>query len=127
MGFFGQWDNLFYLQASKKTLVDIVKRLIAHLVPPEQNDNAVSIHEAPTVLDPIYRTDIINRIIYICSQHQYRNITNFEWYITVLVGMAYVSGVNVGEVLTTQLMDVAVRVKSVRPFAVKQMVTIIKV
>ncbi|KAJ8656449.1 hypothetical protein O0I10_007772 [Lichtheimia ornata] len=107
--------------ASKKTLVDIVKRLIAHLVPPEQNDNAVSIHEAPTVLDPIYRTDIINRIIYICSQHQYRNITNFEWYITVLVGMAYVSGVNVGEVLTTQLMDVAVRVKSVRPFAVKQM------
>ncbi|KAI7881383.1 hypothetical protein K492DRAFT_161622 [Lichtheimia hyalospora FSU 10163] len=106
--------------ASKKTLVDIVKRLIAHLVPPDQN-GAGSLHEAPTVLDPIYRTDIINRIIYICSQHQYRNITNFEWYITVLVGMAYVSGVNVGEVLTTQLMDVAVRVKSVRPFAVKQM------
>ena len=98
-----------------------MKRLIAHLVPADSN-GASSLHEASSVLDPIYRTDIINRIVFICSQNQYRNVANFEWYITVLVGLAHVSGVSVGEILTNQLMDVSVRVKSVRPFAVKQMV-----
>ncbi|KAI9272741.1 adaptin N terminal region-domain-containing protein [Phascolomyces articulosus] len=106
--------------ANKKSLVDIVKRLIAHLVPADSN-GASSLHEASSVLDPVYRTDIINRIVFICSQNQYRNVTNFEWYITVLVGLAHVSGVSVGDILTNQLMDVSVRVKSVRPFAVKQM------
>ncbi|KAG2224867.1 hypothetical protein INT45_008049 [Circinella minor] len=106
--------------ANKKSLVDIVKRLIAHLVPADSN-GASSLHEASSVLDPVYRTDIINRIVFICSQNQYRNVANFEWYITVLVGLAHVSGVSVGEILTNQLMDVSVRVKSVRPFAVKQM------
>lgn len=98
-----------------------MKRLIAQLIPPESN-NAPTIHEASSVLDPIYRTDIIHRIIFICSQNQYRNVTNFEWYITILVGLANVTGVNVGEALRDQLMDVSVRVKSVRPFAVGQMV-----
>lgn len=102
--------------------MDIVKRLIAHLAPPE-NYGPESLHVASSVLDPVYRTDIINRIVFICSQNQYRNISNFDWYITVLVGLAHVSGVNVGEALTNQLMDVSVRVKSVRPFAVQQMVS----
>ncbi|KAI9497642.1 adaptin N terminal region-domain-containing protein [Zychaea mexicana] len=106
--------------ANKKSLVDIVKRLITHLVPGDSNGTS-SLHEASSVLDPVYRTDIINRIVFISSQNQYRNVSNFEWYITVLVGLAHVSGVSVGEILTTQLMDVSVRVKSVRPFAVKQM------
>ncbi|ORZ00266.1 adaptin N terminal region-domain-containing protein [Syncephalastrum racemosum] len=106
--------------ANRKSLIDIVKRLIAHLAPPE-NYGPESLHVASSVLDPVYRTDIINRIVFICSQNQYRNISNFDWYITVLVGLAHVSGVNVGETLTNQLMDVSVRVKSVRPFAVQQM------
>ncbi|CAO3646218.1 unnamed protein product [Cunninghamella blakesleeana] len=106
---------------NRKNTMDIVKRLMAHLVPPSTNNSPTSIHEPSTILDPMYRTDIINRIIFICSQNQYHNITNFEWYISILVGLTHTAGVNVGEILNNQLMDVTVRVKSVREYTVKQM------
>ncbi|KAL0091343.1 adaptin N terminal region-domain-containing protein [Phycomyces blakesleeanus] len=104
---------------NRKNVMDIVKRLVSHLVPPSAS--MLGSTESSAVLDPVYRTDIINRILFVCSQNQYHNITNFEWYINILVGITYASGVNVGESLTSQLMDVSVRVKSVRPFSVKQM------
>ncbi|CAG8666709.1 14615_t:CDS:10 [Cetraspora pellucida] len=75
----------------------IVKRLMSHLLPSNNNNDASSDHLLPsTLLEPAYRADIINRIIYI-------------------------SGVNVGDLLTTQIMDVGVRVKSVRQYCVKAM------
>ncbi|CAG8543565.1 9729_t:CDS:10, partial [Racocetra persica] len=80
---------------NKKNLTDIVKRLMSHLLP--SNNNNDSGHPLPsTLLEPAYRADIINRIIYI-------------------------SGVNVGDLLTTQIMDVGVRVKGVRQYCVKAM------
>lgn len=104
--------------------MDIVKRLVSHLLAPSSEDSPASIHEPSTILDPVYRMDIINRIVFICSQNQYHNITNFEWYVSILVGITHTAGVNVGELLMNQLMDVAVRVKSVREYCVKQMVGI---
>ncbi|KAI7867159.1 adaptin N terminal region-domain-containing protein [Spinellus fusiger] len=104
---------------NRKNIMDIVKRLVSHLTLP--STTTYNANEPPTVVDPAYRNDIVNRILFICSQNQYQNITNFEWYINVLVGITYSSGVNVGEALTSQLMDVSVRVKSVRSFSVKQM------
>ncbi|KAI8380160.1 adaptin N terminal region-domain-containing protein [Blakeslea trispora] len=108
---------------NRKNIVDIVKRLIAHIMP--QNDYAErqpeSLHHSSTIFDPAYRTDIINRIIFMCSQNRYHYINDFEWYLSVLVDITYAAGVNVGETLTDQLMDVSVRVKSVREYAVKQM------
>ncbi|KAI8373125.1 adaptin N terminal region-domain-containing protein [Radiomyces spectabilis] len=106
---------------NRKNTIDIVKRLVAHLSPVHSTTTPESLHEASTILDPVYRTDIVNRILFICGQNQYHNITNFEWYISVLVGMIYTSGVSVGESLKHHLMDVAVRVKSVREYAVKEM------
>ncbi|KAI8068421.1 adaptin N terminal region-domain-containing protein [Gongronella butleri] len=106
---------------NRKNTMDIVKRLVAHLVPKEPANAASAMHEPASILDPVYRTDIVHRIVFICSQNQYHNITNFEWYISILVGMTHTAGVNVGELLTNQLMDVAVRVKSVREYAVGQM------
>ncbi|ORX47714.1 hypothetical protein DM01DRAFT_1338939 [Hesseltinella vesiculosa] len=105
---------------NRKNTMDIVKRLVAHLIPKDEV-NAASNHEASSILDPVYRTDIIHRIVFICSQNQYHNITNFEWYISILMGITHTSGVNVGELLMNQLMDVTVRVKSVREFSVGQM------
>jgi AP-3 complex subunit delta-1 len=101
----------------RKNIVDIVKRLVTHIMPVETS----SLHDPSTIYDPVYRTDIINRIVFMCSQNHYHHVTDFEWYITVLVGITYAAGVNVGDVLTNQLMDVSVRVKSVREFSVKQM------
>ncbi|CAO3581359.1 unnamed protein product [Absidia cylindrospora] len=106
---------------NRKNTMDIVKRLVSHLLAPSSDDSPASIHEPSTILDPVYRMDIINRIVFICSQNQYHNITNFEWYVSILVGITHTAGVNVGELLMNQLMDVAVRVKSVREYCVKQM------
>jgi AP-3 complex subunit delta-1 len=106
----------------RKNIVEIVKRLITHIMPKENISPESALHEASTIFDPVYRTDIINRIVFMCSQNHYHHLNNFEWYISVLVGIAYSAGVNVGELLTNQLMDVSVRVKSVREYSVKQMV-----
>jgi AP-3 complex subunit delta-1 len=92
---------------------------MSHLLPSSNSGPTTSYSSPSTLLEPAYRNDIINRIIYICSQNSYSNITNFEWYIAVLVDLTYVGGVKVGEVLTQQIMDVGVRVKSVRQYCVK--------
>ncbi|KAI7890592.1 adaptin N terminal region-domain-containing protein [Mucor mucedo] len=110
----------------RKNIVEIVKRLITHIMPKSNTSTEVSLHDPSTIFDPVYRTDIINRIIFICSQNHYHHINDFEWYITVLVGITYAAGVNVGDVLTNQLMDVSVRVKSVREFSVNQMYNLLQ-
>lgn len=51
-------------QVSKKTLVEIVKKLMVHM------DKA----EGTT-----YRDELLSKIIDICSQNNYQYITNFEW------------------------------------------------
>ncbi|RUP48600.1 adaptor-related protein complex 3 delta 1 subunit, partial [Jimgerdemannia flammicorona] len=103
--------DLIVGMVNRKNLVDIVKRLMTHLVPPDQDDGSPTTTYPPpsTLLDPVYRADIIHRIIYICSQNAYAYVTNFEWYVAVLVDLTYVAGVSVGDVLTGQIMDVGVR------------------
>jgi AP-3 complex subunit delta-1 len=109
--------------------VEIVKRLVAHLVPSNNGDGSPHATFPPpsVVVDPQYRADIIHRIIFICSQNSYHNVTNFEWYISILVGLTYVPDVSVGDLLTDQIMDVGVRVKSAREFSVKQMVCVCEI
>lgn len=107
----------------RKNIVEIIKRLVTHIVP---KDKGASLHDSSTIFDPVYRTDIVNRIIFMCSQDHYHHINDFEWYITVLVGLTHNAGVNVGDLLKNQLMDVSVRVKSVREFSVKQMYNLLQ-
>lgn len=52
------------------------------------------------------------------SRDGYANIEDFEWYFAVLVDLAYVSPIP-GPELKDSLIDVAVRVKAIRPYAVK--------
>ncbi|CAG8478758.1 3887_t:CDS:10 [Diversispora eburnea] len=113
--------DLLVGMVNRKNLFDIVKRLMAHLLPSNYNGPSTDYPPLSTLLEPAYRSDIIHRIIYICSQNSYSNITNFEWYIAVLVDLTYVAGVNVDELLKSQIMDVGVRVKSVRQYCVKTM------
>lgn len=55
---------------SKKNLMEIVRRLLGHM------DSA----EGST-----YRDELLYKVIEICSQGSYTYVTNFEWYLTVLV------------------------------------------
>lgn len=65
-----------------------------------------------------YKDSIVDKIISICSKNSYAHITDFEWYISVLLELAHVNGTQHGELIASQLMDVVIRVEVIRPFAV---------
>ncbi|KAJ3041525.1 AP-3 complex subunit delta-1 [Rhizophlyctis rosea] len=117
---------------NQRNLIDIVRRLLSQ-ISPKHDSNASSEPKAsyppPTSYgpssDPAYRREVVTRIIAMCSRDTYANVTNFEWYIRVLVDLVYVSGVNVGHALAGQVIDVCVRVGGVRGFAVGAMVDLL--
>jgi AP-3 complex subunit delta len=74
---------------------------------------------------PAYRLVLSQRILNVCSQSTYENVTNFEWYISVLVDLAHVANVNIGGQIRDQLVDVVGRVRAVRRYAVKLMYTML--
>lgn len=91
--------------------------------------------DQPPPLPDDYRINVIQRILEMCSRDTYSNITDFEWYIDVLVQLVRVSpatrssaalGENedpehtddTGSAIGRELQNVAIRVKSVRSEAV---------
>lgn len=74
---------------------------------------------------PVYRLTLAQRILALGSQNLYDNVTDFEWYISVLVDLAYVARVNVGAEIREQLVDIAGRVRAVRRYAVQVMVKLL--
>ncbi|KAA3680084.1 AP-3 complex subunit delta [Paragonimus westermani] len=99
--------NLVHGMVSKSNLIEIVKFLIKHV-----NNTTDGTH---------FRNELVTKIVHICSRENYQYITSFEWYISVLVELAQIDGVRDGDLLAAQLMDVAIRVPSVRTFCVTQM------
>ncbi|XP_049564487.1 AP-3 complex subunit delta-1 isoform X4 [Orcinus orca] len=102
--------DLLYGMVSKKNLMEIVKKLMTHV------DKA----EGTT-----YRDELLTKIIDICSQSNYQHITNFEWYISILVELTRLEGTRHGHLIAAQMLDVAIRVKAIRRFAVSQMSTLL--
>ncbi|KPP70590.1 hypothetical protein Z043_110569, partial [Scleropages formosus] len=102
--------DLLYGMVSKKNLMEIVKKLMVHV------DKA----EGTT-----YRDELLTKIIDICSQSNYQYITNFEWYISILVELTRLEGTRHGHLIASQMLDVAIRVKAIRGFAVLQMATLL--
>lgn len=62
--------------------------------------------------------------VYFCCVSQY--VTDFEWYIGVLVRLTRVPGNEQGKLIADQFLDVAVRVEAVRRFCVKQMILLLQ-
>ncbi|KAG0236903.1 AP-3 complex subunit delta [Actinomortierella wolfii] len=111
--------DLIVGMANKRNLPEIVKRLVVHLLPMNDEDTN------PDSMDTSYRADIVRRIVFICSQNSYANVSNFEWYLAVLSDLTNLPRVDAGELLMHQFMDVGVRVKTVRPYTVKLMVKLL--
>ena len=92
--------------------------------------------EAPA-LPPSYRRQVIDRILDMCALNFYANITDFEWYLEVLVSMAKMlppdsqsvtwsatdpDGSDASQVASRiggQLLDMAVRIQELRPETTK--------
>jgi len=110
--------DLLYGMVSKENLTTpagdgIVDRLMKHVSCPKMGNK--------------FRDEIVYKVIDICSRNDYYFISNFDWYITVLVTLASIEGGTThGNLIAQQLLDVALRVKEVRPYSVKQMATILK-
>ncbi|CAF4394934.1 unnamed protein product, partial [Didymodactylos carnosus] len=90
---------------------DIVRKLMIHM------NKAEGSH---------YRDELLSKIINICSQNDYQNITNFEWYISILVELTRLEGTKHGSLISLQMLDVAVRVESIRQFACNQMTILLE-
>ncbi|XP_017853245.1 AP-3 complex subunit delta isoform X2 [Drosophila busckii] len=96
---------------SKKNLMEIVKRLLGHM---ERAEGSA------------YRDELLYKVIEICSQSSYLHVTNFEWYMTVLVELIQLeAGSKHGRLIAEQLLDVAIRVPVVRQFAVNEMTNLL--
>ncbi|XP_049532294.1 AP-3 complex subunit delta [Anopheles darlingi] len=103
--------DLLYGMVSKKNLMEIVRRLLGHMERAEGSS---------------YRDELLFKVIEICSQGSYQYVTNFEWYLTVLVELILLeSGSKHGQLIAAQLLDVAIRVQAVRSFAVNEMATLL--
>lgn len=104
--------DLLYGMVSKKNLMEIVRRLLGHM---ERAEGST------------YRDELLFKVIEICSQGSYQYVTNFEWYLTVLVELIQLeAGSKHGSVIADQLLDVAIRVHAVRGFAVSEMTTLLE-
>nr|XP_039258298.1 AP-3 complex subunit delta-1-like isoform X2 [Styela clava] len=104
--------DLLFGMVSKKNLMEIVKKLMVHVNKAEGSQ---------------YRDELLTKIIEICSQQNYQYITNFEWYVTVLVELTRTEGATRhGSLISSQILDVAIRVKTIRPFAAKQMAVLLE-
>jgi len=99
--------DLISKMVSKASLMEIAQKLLEHS---KKTENM------------IYRNELVLKMIQMCSQNNYANIVNFEWYLNILLDLAKLHGKSTfGDVLAFQILDVTVRVKSIRQYSVEQM------
>lgn len=122
---------------SEKNIVTIVARLLVQLTPySEQSKRLNAINnetddaagpfstgkQQPLVVSESYRLRAIEKIIEVCSSDNYGYIPNFRWYLGVLSDIIKLNIDNriagVDSLVTTQLMDIGVRVPSIRAYLV---------
>ena len=94
---------------TKRNLIPIVQRLMEHI---EDSEG-------------IYRNELISKILYICSNDKYAYISNFAWYINILVNLARTTNHNYGSIISTSLIDVVTRVDGVRAYAIQLMIPLL--
>lgn len=96
---------------SKRNIGDITRKLLENIEKAESGS---------------YKEAIIEKVIIICSKNNYQSINDFEWYISVLMELTHISGTKHGSLISAQFMDVCIRVNVVRPFAVKNMLSLLR-
>lgn len=124
------------MQVDRDNLQHIADQLLSHLAPPttSQLPSAISSLRAlassspkpgssstsssALSSSPAYRLVLTQRLLSMIAYDTYANVTDFGWVVSVLVDVARVARVDVGDEVRGMLMDVVARVKSVRRQAV---------
>ncbi|CCL98144.1 uncharacterized protein FIBRA_00138 [Fibroporia radiculosa] len=133
--------DLLSAMASRNNLQAIIQQLLSHLVRSESSalpsaSQSLSQYRSTTAAaipkstgspsqSPAYRLTLSQRILSLGSQDTYTNVLDFEWYLSVLVDLAYVAGADVGSQICDQLVDIAGRVRAARRYAVQLMVKVL--
>jgi len=103
--------------ATKKNIVELVTQLLKHV-------------DAAGEGDP-YQVELVDKIIYICKSDRYALLAspeNFAWYLTdVLLRLAYMRSLEDahGQLISNQMLDIALRVLPIRQLAVQKMVQVL--
>ncbi|KZS93329.1 ARM repeat-containing protein, partial [Sistotremastrum niveocremeum HHB9708] len=130
--------DLISAMVTPNNIQSLVQQLLSHLIKPESLTTAppsaaeslarsasgistASVPPPTTNLAPTYRMEVSKRIIEMCSRADFENITDFEWYLSVLVDLAYIASVRIGALIRDQIIEVTLRAKSTRPYCVKLM------
>ena len=94
---------------SRKSLVDLVHHLLEHV---RHSEGA-------------YRDEIIAKILFMCSKDKYALVTDFAWYLSVLLALAVMQGGKHGQQVADQLIEISLRVDTVRHYAVESMLSML--
>lgn len=94
---------------TQRNLIPIVGRLMEHI---EDSEGA-------------YRNELISKILSVCSSERYSYVSNFAWYVGILVDLARTTDHTFGSQISKQLIDVVTRVEGVRAYAVQLMVSVL--
>eukprot|EP01038_Epipyxis_sp_PR26KG_P013128 gene13128-17595_t len=94
---------------SKKSLIDLVHHLLEHANRAEGS----------------YKDEVISKILYMCRKEKYSLVTDFAWYTSILLKLAIVQGTKHGHEVADQLIEICLRVDSVRPYAVESMLSML--
>eukprot|EP00657_Telonema_sp_P-1_P006815 TRINITY_DN2625_c0_g1_i1.p1 TRINITY_DN2625_c0_g1~~TRINITY_DN2625_c0_g1_i1.p1 ORF type:complete len:626 (-),score=178.02 TRINITY_DN2625_c0_g1_i1:105-1982(-) len=95
--------------ASKKNLPDICRKLREHIDKSDGN----------------YRDSLVRQLVRTCSQDTYEYISDFEWYMATLIDLSMLRGLQTGALIAEQLVDIVVRVESIRAYATERMVSLL--
>jgi hypothetical protein len=71
-----------------------------------------------------FRNQIITTIIELCSGEDYKLVSDFDWYISVLLDFINESGFTCYRVIADQFLDLAARVPATRPRLAKEMAVV---
>jgi len=78
--------------------------------------------ELVQLADGEFRDKLITKMLSLCYEEGFARISDFEWYISVLMDLARLPALQQGKLVCAQLLDVAVRVPTLRENAMLRMV-----
>lgn len=94
---------------SKKDLKEVVVRILDHV----------------PAADTAYRNELSDVVLKICRREKYALVSDFSWYLNVLVELARVPGSTHGKEIAFQITDIACRVEAMREDAVQAVRTLL--
>jgi len=101
-----------------KNLKSIITRLMKSL-------NDINEKASASIMEEKYKDHLIEKIILTCSKENYANIANFKWYLDILINLTQVKSAAHGKLIAAQLIDVLIRVKSIRDSGVQEMIKLL--